>query len=130
MRTLISLGIAFFVMVLHLLIGAKITPNLSSETAFNILVMGFLGMAAITWLVLKYRRGRTAMIQRILISLGAGMLNLAFLYVTLFVPNPRFFVKDAAIELVVSASFVSLVVFVLLSLPPQLQRVAKSDHFA
>ena len=122
MRTLTSLGIAFFVMVVHLLIGAKLTPSLSSETAWNILVMGFLGMAVITWLVLKYRRGRTAMIPRILISLGAGVVNLAFLYVSLFVPNPRYFVKDAAIEIVVSASFVSLVVFVLLSLPPPLAR--------
>lgn len=123
MRTLISLGVAFFVMVLHLLLGAKLTPSLSSETALNILVMGFIGMAVITFLVLKYRKGRTAMIPRILISLGAGLVNLAFLYVTLFVPNSRNFVKDAAIELVVSASFVSLVVFVLLSLPPPLVRV-------
>jgi hypothetical protein len=85
--------------------------------------MGFIGMAVITFLVLKYRKGRTAMIPRILISLGAGLVNLAFLYATLFVPNSRYFVKDAAIEIVVSASFVSLVVFVLLSLPPSPVRV-------
>lgn len=126
MRTLISLGIAFVVMVVHLLIGAELTPSLSSETALNILVMGFLDMTVITWLVLKHRRGRTAMFSRIMISLGAGVANFAFLYVILFVPNPRYLVKDAAIELVVSASFVSLVVFVLLSLPPPLGRARGS----
>jgi FlaA1/EpsC-like NDP-sugar epimerase len=120
MRTLISLGVAFFVMVLHLLIGGELTPDLSAETAGNILVMAFIGTAVITSLVLKYRRGRTAMIRRILISLGVGLVDLAFLYVTLFVPNPRFFVMDAATEIVVSASLVSVVTFVLLSLPPRL----------
>jgi hypothetical protein len=120
MRTLISFGVAFFVMVLHWLIGGELTPNLSAETAGNILVMAFIGTAVITSLVLKYRRGRAAMIRRILISLGVGVVDLAFLYGTLFVRNPRMFVRDAAIDIGLSASLVSVITFVLLSLPPRL----------
>jgi hypothetical protein len=120
MRTLISLGVAFFVVVLLWLIGGELTPHLSAETAGNILIMAFIGTAVVTSLVLKYRRGRTAMIRRILISLGVGVVDLAFLYGTLFVPNPRMFVKDAAIDIGLSAFLASLVTFVLLSLPPRL----------
>jgi hypothetical protein len=120
MRTLISLGIAFFVTVLHLIAGGELTPALSSETAGNILAMAFIGMSVITSLVLKYRRGQKAMILRIPISLGVGLVDLAFVYGTLFVPNPERFGKDAAIEIVVSASLASLVTFVLLSLPTRL----------
>jgi hypothetical protein len=119
-KTLLSLGIAFFVSVISLLIGHELTPHLNVEIAGGILTMAFIGTAVISWLVLKYRGGRTSMIRRILISLGVGVVNLAFLYGTLFGPDPERFGKDAAIDVVVSASLASVVTFVLLSLPIRL----------
>jgi len=120
MKALISLGIAFFVTVLQFLIGQELTPALNVEMAGSILVLAFIGTAAITWLVLKYRQGPAAMIQRIPISLGVGLLDLAFLYVTCVVPNPRGLIQDAAIEIGVSAFLASTVTLVLLSLPARL----------
>lgn len=120
MNILISLGVAFFVIVLHVLIGGEVTPNLSSDMATGIMFMEFIGTAATTAVVLKYLRGPRAMILRILTSLGAGIVNFAFLYGVCFVPDPRLVVKDAAIAIGLSASFVSLVTFVILSLPTPL----------
>jgi len=79
MRTLISLAVAFVVTVLHLLIGHELTPDLGVEMAGGILFMAFIGTAVTTWVVLKYKRGPAALIRRILISIGVGALNLAFL---------------------------------------------------
>lgn len=120
MSILISFGIAFFVIVLHVLIGGQVTPNLSSDMATGIMSMEFIGTTATTTVVLKYLRGPRAMIRRILVSLGTGIVNFAFLYGVCFVPYPRLFVKDAAIAIGLSASFVSLVTFVILSLPTPL----------
>lgn len=120
MSILISLGVAFFVIVLHVLIGGEVTPELSSDQATGIMFMEFIGTAATTAVVLKYRRGQRAMILRILASLVAGIVNFAFLYGVCFAPAPRLFVKDAAIAIGLSASFASLVTFVILSLPTPL----------
>lgn len=60
------------------------------------------------------------MIPRILASLGVGIVNFSFLYGVCFAPAPRLFVKDAAIAISLSASFASLVTFVILSLPTPL----------
>jgi hypothetical protein len=120
MRVLISLGVAFFVIVLNVLIVGEVTPNLSSDMASGIIFMTFIGAAVTTSVVLTYLRRPTAMIRRILISLGVGIVNLAFLYGVCFVPNPNTFVKDAAIDVGLSTFLVSLVTFVLLSLPTPL----------
>jgi hypothetical protein len=117
MRTLISLGVSFFVIVLLWLIEVIFTPDLYVETAGSILTVTFIGMTVITSLVLKYRRRVTAMIRRIFISFGVGLVELAFVYGTLFAPSPGRFVKEAAIDIVVSASLASVVTFVFLSLP-------------
>lgn len=120
MRTLISLGVAFFVSVISLLIGHELTPHLNVEIAGGTLTLSFILTVGVTWLVLKFRGGRIAMIRRILISLGVAVVDIAFLYGTCFVPDPRMFVKDAAIDIAVSASLASIVTFVLLSLPTRL----------
>jgi hypothetical protein len=120
MRTLVSLGVAFFVIVLLWLTGVVFTPDANVEIAGVIITLTFISTAVITSLVLKYRRDRPAMIRRVLISLGAGAVNLAFLYGVCFAPSPRWLGKDAATDLVVSASLVSVVTFVLLSLPTPL----------
>lgn len=120
MRLLISLGVAFFVVVLNVLIAGEVTPGLSSDMATGIIFMTLIGAAVTTWVVLTYLPRPTAMIRRILISLGIGIVNLAFLYGVCFVPNPRMFAKNAAIDVGLSASLVSLVTFVLLSLPTRL----------
>jgi hypothetical protein len=120
MRILISLGVAFFVSVLYVLIVGEVTPDMSSDAATGIMFMTFIGTAVTTSVVLKYLRGPRAMLRRVLISLGAGAVNLAFLYGVCFAPNPRMFGKDAAINVGLCASLVSLVTFVLLSLPTPL----------
>ncbi|TFW34210.1 hypothetical protein [Massilia horti] len=120
MRMFISFGVAFLVAVLVWLTGDVFTPDLYVETAGNILVMTFVGTAVITSLVLKYKRGRTAMIRRILISLGVGVVDIAFLYGTVFGFAPRRNIVMASIDIVVSAFFASAVTFVLLSLPTPL----------
>jgi hypothetical protein len=123
MRILISLGVAFFVMVLNVLIVGELAPHMSSDTATAIMFMTFIGTAVTTSVVLMYLRRPTAMIRRILISLGVGIVNLAFLYGVCFAPNPRMFTKGAAIDVYLSASLVSLVTFVLLSLPTPLSDI-------
>jgi hypothetical protein len=120
MKALISLGVAFFVTVLNLLIGHQLTPALNLDTASNILFMTFISTAVITYLALKYRRGHTAMIRLIPISLGVGMVEFAFLYVTCVVPSPRELGGDAAIDMGVSALLASVVTFSLLFLPTPL----------
>jgi hypothetical protein len=120
MRALISLGIAFFVIVLLWLAVVVFTPDMSSDVATGIIFMAFIGTAVTTLVVLKYLRRPTAMIRRILISLGVGIVNLAFLYGVCFAPNPRMFGKNAAIDVGLSATLVSLVTFVILSLPTPL----------
>jgi hypothetical protein len=120
MRTLISLGVAFVVSVLHVLIMQELTPDLSSDMATGIIFTAFIGTAVTTWVVLKYLRRPTAMIRRILISLGGGIVNLAFLYGVCFAPNPERFGKNAAIDIGVAAFLSTIVTFVLLSLPTPL----------
>lgn len=120
MKVLISLGVAFFVTVLNLLIGHQLTPDLNVEMAGGILFMTFISTAFITYLALKYRRVHTAMIRLIPISLGAGMVEFAFLYVTCAVPSPRELERDAAIDMGVSAFLASVVTFALLFLPAPL----------
>jgi hypothetical protein len=120
MRVLISLGIAFFVIVLLWLTVVVFTPDMSSDSATGIMFMTFIGAAVSTTVVLKYLRRPTAMIRRILISLGVGIINLAFLYGVCFAPYPRMFGKNAAVNVGLSATLVSVVTFVLLSLPAPL----------
>ena len=120
MRALISLGVAFFVTVLNLLIGHQLTPALNLDTATGILFMTFISTAVITYLVLKYRQGHTAIVRRIPIALGVGLVEFAFLYVTCIVPGSREFERDAAIDMGVSALLASAVTFSLLFLPKSL----------
>lgn len=120
MRALISLGIAFFVIVLLWLTGVVFTPDMSSDRASGIIFMSFIGTSGIAWVVLKYLRGPRTMIRRILITLGAGIVNFAFLYGVCFLPDPQMFVRDAAIIVGVSAFLASLVTFFILSLPTPL----------
>jgi hypothetical protein len=119
MRILISLGVAFFVCVLNVIIVGELAPDMSSDTATGIIFMTFIGAAATTSVVLTYLRRPTVMIPRFLISLGAGVVNLAFLYGVCFAPNPRI-TKGAAIDAGLSATLVSLVTFAILSLPTPL----------
>lgn len=120
MKALISLGVAFFVTVLNLLIGHQLTPALNLDMASNILFMTFISTAVITYPALKYRGVHTAMIRLIPISLGVGMVEFAFLYVTCIVPSPRELGTDAAIDMGVSAFLASVVTFSLLFLPTPL----------
>jgi hypothetical protein len=116
MKVLISLGVAFFVIVLLWLAVVVFTPHGSSDAATGIMFMTFIGATVTTTVVLKYLRRPTAMIRRILISLGVGIVNLAFLYGVCFAPNPLI-IKDAVIDTGLSAALVSLVTFAILSLP-------------
>lgn len=120
MKALISLGVGFFVTVLNLLIGHQLTPAMNLDMASSILFMTFISTAAITYLALKYRRGHMAMIRLIPISLGVGIVELGFLYVTCVVPSPRELEMDAAMDMGVSAFLASVVTFSLLLLPAPL----------
>lgn len=120
MKALISLGVAFFVTVLNLLIGNQLTPASNLDTASNILFMTFIGTAVITYLALKYRRRHTPTIRLIPISLGIGMAEFAFLYLTCVVPSPWGLGRDAVIDMGVSAFLASGVTFSLLFLPKPL----------
>lgn len=120
MSALISLGIAFFVIVLLWITGVVFTPEMSSDRASGIIFMSFIGTGCIAWVVLKYLQGPRAMIRRILVTLGAGIVNFAFVYGVCFLPAPQMFVKDAAIIVGASAFLSSLVTFVILSLPTPL----------
>lgn len=120
MKALISLGVAFFVTVLNLLIGHQLTPALNLDMATAILFMTFISTAVITYLVLKYRQGHTATVRRIPIALGAGLVEFTFLYMTCIVPSPRELERDAAIDIGVSALLASVVTFSLLLLPAPL----------
>lgn len=117
MRILISLGVAFLVVVLNVLIAGRVTPELSSDIATGIIFMTFIGATITTAVVLAYLRRPTATTRRILMSLGVGIVNLALLYGVCLAPYPKIFVKDAAINVGLSAFLISLVTFVLLSLP-------------
>jgi hypothetical protein len=117
MKALISLGVGFFVTVLNLLIGHQLTPAMNLDMASSILFMTFISTAAITYLALKYRQGHTAMIRLIPISLGVGMVEFAFLYVTCVVPSHRELEMDAVIGMGVSAFLASVVTFSLHFLP-------------
>lgn len=120
MSALISLGIAFFMIALLWLTGVVFTPDMSSDRASGIIFMSFVGTGGIAWVVLKYLRGPRAIFRRILIPLGAGIVNFAFVYGVCFLPAPQMFVRDAAIIVGVSAFLSSLVTFVILSLPTPL----------
>ena len=120
MSALISLGIAFFVIVLLWLTAVVFTPDISSDRASGMIFMSFIGTGGIAWVVLKYLRGPRAMIRRILIPLGAGIVNFASVYGVCFLPAPQMFVRDAAIIVGVSAVLSSLVTLVILSLPTPL----------
>lgn len=120
MKALISLGVAFFVTVVNLLVGHQLTPAMNLDMASNILFMTFISTAVITYLALKYRRCHTAMIRLLPISLGGGMVEFAFLYVTCVVPSHSGFGRDAAIDMGVSAFLASVVTFSLLFLPTPL----------
>lgn len=120
MKALISLGVAFFVSVLNLLIGHQLTPAANLDMASSILFMTFISTAVITYLALKYRQGRTALIRLIPISLGVGVVEFAFLYVTCVVPSPQELGRDAAIDMGVSAFLASVVTLSLLFLPTPL----------
>lgn len=120
MKALISLGVAFFVTVLNLLIGQQLTPALNLDMAGSILFMTFVSTAVITYLAMKYRPGRTAMIRLFPISIAVGMVEFAFLYVTCVVASPRELERDAAIDMGVSAFLASVVTFTLLFLPTPL----------